>query len=197
MAMPAAESSSGKASDGLSGLDSFDANNEFNRNFNQSLLGLKALNNQTGQELNFSEYLSLRMEKKDEDVVILEDPSSISKNSNDIKTNKFTINDNIRNSFKDIMSNVKNGKLTKPTEEANSLGNLLAQTKSFGLENIDRPVIVKNGTVQNSVEKSIGSNLFENLKDIQNTTVTQERKSTEEPKEVTNGGWLIVKCNTV
>lgn len=188
MTMPASESS-GKEGDGLSGLDSFDANNEFNRNFNQSLLGLKALNSQTGQELNFSEYLSLRMEKKDEDVVILEDPNSLSKNCNEIKNNKFTINDNIRNSIKDIMSNVKNGKLPRPQDDVNSLGNLLAQTKSLGVDSRDKPNVIKNGTTPAvSGEKGVGSNLFENFqKDIQNTTVTQETKSKEQPKEVTNG----------
>lgn len=186
MAMPASDStcdSTSQQKDYMQALDEADPNNEFNRNFNQSLLGLKALNSQTGHDLDFSEYLSLKMEKKEDDLVILDDtPTILQKNGNDLDLlsmpKKFTINDSIRNSFKDIMTNVKNVKL-KPQDnsnDANSLGNLLAQTKSIGLESRNRCNIIKNSNSQNGMtEKHLGNNLFENLKDIQGTQETSDK----------------------
>lgn len=186
MAMPASDStcdSTSQPKDYMQALDEADPNNEFNRNFNQSLLGLKALNSQTGHDLDFSEYLSLKMEKKEDDLVILDDtPTILQKNGNDLDLlsmpKKFTINDSIRNSFKDIMTNVKNVKL-KPQDnsnDANSLGNLLAQTKSIGLESRNKCNIIKNSNSQNGMtEKHLGNNLFENLKDIQGTQETSDK----------------------
>lgn len=208
MTMPTSDTGSSASSQqkSLVGLDNTDANNEFNRNFNQSLLGLKALNNQTDQEIGFSEFLN-RMEKKDDDVVLLDEapslnsqtPKILQKNGSDIeflsKPNKFTINDSIRNSFKDIISNAK---ISRPQENAtgneNSLGNLLAKTKSIGVESRDKPTNnVKNIHPQNGItEKLFGNNLFENLKDIHSSTETQEKHTDTQGKGVYSSSSLHI-----
>ena len=140
MVMPASDSCGAETQPNDCMPDNSDASKEFNRNFNQSLLGLKALSSQSGSEISLGELLTCSMDKRDDDVVILDDtsaPNILHKNGNgiDTKTNKFTINDNIRNVFKGIMSNVKNVDVSKAQEnDNNTLPKLLAQTRSIGLE---------------------------------------------------------------
>lgn len=213
MTMPTSDIGSSASSQQKSlvglGLDNTDSNNEFNRNYNQSLLGLKALSNQRDQEIGFSEFLS-RMEKKDDDVVVLDEapsfnsqtPKILPKNGSDIeflsKPNTFTINDSIRNSFKDMISKTK---ISRPQENVtgneNTLGNLLAKTKSIGVESRDKPTNnVKNIHPQNGItEKRFGNNLFENLQDIHSSTETQE-KHTDTQDTTGKGGYYSCSSQT-